>query len=130
MESNQTKFSYEKPFFEEVAQVPGDLSETQVPPAQTGIKAWVRAHLLLSTVLITLLIVVLVGGMAALLLQPRSKELQPQNSGTVTTPPVPLSPLEQKILDIRTELDSADPTRGQEPFPPIDMDIRLDESQR
>lgn len=129
MESNQTEFSYEKPFFEEVAQLPPDPDEAQ-SKTSSGIKAWIQSHLLITTIMITLLILLLIVGIAALILQPKVKELELMNIGTTESSPIPVSPLEQKITYIKTELNAADPTRGQEPFPPIDMDIRLDSTQR
>jgi hypothetical protein len=130
MESNQTKFSYEKPFFEEIAPLPTEDSPSPEPMQQKGIIGWIRTHTVLAAVGVTLLVLLLVLLVLAALFSPRNTMVPTDTNEVVTDTPKQLSPLEQKVQNLKSELNQADPTRGQEPFPPVDLDIRLDKSER
>lgn len=118
MLENQTQFTNESPFYEEVY-----LPAEEVNSKKKSFFKTKKALLLL--IPLVLILLVAVGAM-----MPKRKlvpTVEPTPTPVITD--INLNQYEQRINTLEEELDLADPTDTVLPFPAVDMNIYLDGNQ-
>ncbi len=119
--SNQTSFGSSQPLMESVS----SYDEPITANTQKGGK--MKLVRLMAAVLgILLLAVIAFAYMATQKTRP-SETVEPQ---VTPTPAIESDPIKKRILSVEKLLDSADPTRQEDPFPPVGMDIILDKLKK
>lgn len=114
--TDQTEFTFAEPLFES----PPTLSEKKDGPPQ---KPWYRKpKIVLVVALLALLAFLIVATMVA---QPADPMLEGTPTPTPSALPRELSALEQRIQEAMTQLQAADPTKQEFPFPPVDMELNV-----
>ena len=124
---DQTQFSNQAPVYQDQSPTPvqPQTSEPQqvAPPR--------KKNLLLIAGVIGAVILVLAGVLLMIMSKPKKEEplaeIVPEE---MVEEQVELSPLEQRIKEARTDLESADPTQSSLAFPPVDSNIRLIDKKR
>lgn len=120
---NQTQFSFEEPFFEDVT-VPVDPKQAAAEaPSQKGSK-----KLLIVIGLSGFL--VLIFGVLVLVYFSRGKQIDEQQEEKLVEQTTTSNPFQERITTAREELKDADPTKQDLSYPPIDMVLRLDPKPR
>lgn len=124
-DTNQTQFSQDQPIFQDVV-----VPEMQKPPEETGetTKQSSKKKLLIAGIagFVLLFIVLLVFIVTRRPMeQTQILEASPSPSPVISAD----NPLKQRVDNLQTELDAADPADQMLVFPPIDMDIFLDPIQ-
>ena len=119
--ADQIRFGWEKPLFEknQVSTLPRTQSNPPSAPSKWYQKPLVLAALALCAVLFLLVMVLL------LLRQPEQPTVVNEPSPSPIANPI-ADPLKQRIIELRNDLQTADPTRQEYPFPPVSMDLQLD----
>lgn len=116
--TDQTRFTFEKPLFEDAAVV------SAAEPAAEMKRPWFKTKkglaILLSCVVFCILLLV-----ATVFLTRQSDTVVPDQIQVQTLPSPSLTPNQQKISDLREELEEADPAKQEFPFPPVSMEIVL-----
>ncbi|MDQ3008728.1 MAG: hypothetical protein M3Q81_03955 [bacterium] len=121
--SNQTAFAQEEPLLENVqSTVPQTES---VEPKSPWFKQPKKLLLLLVAVLGALALILMV---LFSMESPMIVESEPTPTPKVINPE--LTPYQQRLERIKAELELANPTKPDLPFPAIDMTIRLDRAER
>lgn len=119
---NQTQFSFEEPIFEDQAVYMGETpEEKEVKPKSKRNLIFIG---IVGFILFLLLIVVLLFASRN---NKTDEVIEDENIVVVTKE---MGPLQKRIEDARELLDTADPTKQDLSFPPLDMDIRLDPKTR
>lgn len=114
-QDNQTQFTFEEPLFEAPPSLP---KEPDAP-----LKAWYKRP--------QTLIILGVSTLGLLLFALYVASRPQQQSGNeilnlqASPSPTALSPLEQRVNQLKTELQAADPSKQELPFPPVDMELEL-----
>lgn len=114
-QDNQTQFSYEKPLFEAPPPLPVQPDVISIPWYKQP-KYW----LLFGVAVVILLLVAL-----TLLSRPQVSTQQPTEEVMASPSPTAVGPLEARINQLRTDLQAADPSKQDLPFPPVDMKLQL-----
>ena len=122
--TDQTQFGLEKPLFEKNTVHPINRPQTtQDQPQPRWYQKPINLVLLAVLAIFLLLVSLLVMTM-------------PRTAPLLTTEPSPSpttnsinDPLRQKIRQLRTELQAADPNRQEYPFPPVNMNLALPEQE-
>ena len=118
---NQTQFSFEEPIFENT-QVYVDESQPILPQTPKNKKKFIFIGIgLFFLVLVVLTIVLIIRGNSV------AQDGETQIKETKTT--IELGPIEQRIEDARVLLNTADPTKQDLSFPPVDLNLRLDKKE-
>jgi hypothetical protein len=118
---DQTRFSAEKPLFESSA-YPSQPAAVTAPPSTR----WYQKPLVLVAMAFAALMLLLV--VLLIMLKPAKLMIEePLPSSSPVISPV-TDPLREKILQLRKELESADPSRQELPFPPVNLELRLDDT--
>jgi flagellar basal body-associated protein FliL len=100
-----------------------DLSEEQ--PKQTDSQKLLKIGIVIGGVIILLLLMTLIfynPGQQPTDEQPEDPELVEQLSPEVSL-------LQSRVRNLRTQLEQADPVRSDLPFPPVDVQLRLDDKR-
>jgi hypothetical protein len=118
VDTNQTEFSSVEPLFEKPPVDPATLVPKPAPKSHR-----VLMFVIGGVVVVVLLIIVLVVLLSRRQMLPT---LLPQPT---PTPSTQLDPLRQEVVNLRTELEAADPTKQELPFPPVDLDIFLEQQR-
>lgn len=118
IDTNQTEFSSVEPLFERPPVDPKTLEVKPAPKSQKVLMAVIGA-----VIVVFILIIILVIVMSRREMLP---DILPEPSATPSTQ---LDPLRQQVHDLRAELEAADPTKQDLPFPPVNLDIFLDPQQ-
>lgn len=116
--TNQTEFSEHRPLFEDSINPENKNNDEKQRPWPRRKKALV------------VFAGVFVLSMALLIaIVPRKSQQQPIDDDTETPAVVEISndPLQQRINRLKTELESADPSKSNLVFPLVDMNIKLDD---
>jgi len=120
---NQTSFGLEKPLFEEppfFAKPALSVNEAEEPKPKNTRQKW----LIIGGITIVALLALLLG--VLMLFRTPGTGL----SDTFNFNPIiensPPSEMQLRVKSLQEELTEADPAKRDYPFPPIDMDIRLD----
>lgn len=119
VDTNQTTFSWEEPLFEQTAAVSDPVAATAVPR-----KPWYTKPLVLVIGGLSLLLVILLA--LVLILRPAPPQFvlpEPSASPFVSTVS---DPLKLRIQQLKLELEEADPTKQDLPYPPIDPTLKLE----
>jgi len=119
---NQTNFAFEEPIFSDT-NVELPVEEKLVEPVDP--KNTKKKKIIIGvTVFFVFLLILIV--MVKLKKKPKI-ETAPEEPAKVMKD---LSPLEERIENVRLELDAADPANQDLTFPPVNMKLRLDEKKR
>ncbi|PIR59430.1 MAG: hypothetical protein COU69_00325 [Candidatus Pacebacteria bacterium CG10_big_fil_rev_8_21_14_0_10_56_10] len=73
------------------------------------------------------IVLMTVAAAALLLLSGPQQSVSTQPPPLKVTPPAQPSSLEERVVQLEQLLDEADPSGSELPFPPVDMDIRLEQ---
>lgn len=121
--SNQTQFGEEEPLFENASlpTAPATLSE-EVPPKKPQ-KIWQNKFFLGGAVCLALVLVFL----TLMFAQPRRRIQQILQNGTKPSPRPTQTVLQQRVDEVKQDLQNADPTQTDLPFPPINKSIFIDQ---
>lgn len=114
--TDQTAFTFSEPLFESPPSLP------QAPP-EPGHKPWYlqpKALVVIGLLLFTAVIMAL-----TLMLQSSQSLVETSPSPSPSALPRQLTQLEQRISEARIQLQAADPTKQEFPFPPVDMGITV-----
>lgn len=118
---NQTQFAEEQPFLGSDQRPPVPVEESNTPKAKwTPQKIAVVIGIGVGVLMLVLLIA------AIMMRTPVIDQVEPEPSLAPLSNPA-LGPLETRILDVGAELEAADPTKMDFPFPPLDSKLRLDD---
>lgn len=118
IDTNQTEFSAVEPLFEKPPIDPKTLEPKPVSKSQKII-FFAIGGVVIFFILITILVVVM----------SRRQMLPDLLPEPTATPSAQLDPLRQQVNELRAELDAADPTKQELPFPPVNLDIFLEPQQ-
>ncbi len=119
---DQTKFTQEEPLFEQP-----DSPELVVGEAQKTTKSANRLILIGGGLLVVLMLLVIV---VAALSQRPAKTSQVVASPSPSPVVLDETELARRVTQLKSDLTSADPTKQDLIFPPVNMDIRLDKKVR
>lgn len=101
---------------------PGSLPVTS-PSAPPGMTA-IPTKLIKTAGIVLVILLVLLVGIAAMSRRPSTVKPSVQPSATPTS--VSQTEMEKRVTELQKQLESADPTKQDLVFPPVDMQIRLD----
>lgn len=115
---SQTQFAVEEPFFEKPPQEP--IDPASIPPEKPK-----TLYLILGAGAFIVVILIL-----AVINRP-----QPVEDTEVKITPTPtlqpeLNPIQQKLQTAIEKLEQANPTTETLPFPPVNMELRIDDPER
>lgn len=113
--SNQTQFTFEEPLFEAPPEVPTEPTAPQPP--------WYKRprNLILGGGAVFLLLIVSLTMLSRPVVQQQLTDL----TASPTPTPAARGPYDQRLQELQTELQAADPTRQDLPFPPVNMELQL-----
>jgi hypothetical protein len=123
-DTDQTQFATDSWLYEANRPDPAAQStEPKLPFWKT--KQGKPAMIILGATLVFLLILI-----AAYYLKPRPEAIVEEEIDEATVAALDLGPLGEKVKLLRQQLKAADPTKEQDPFPPVNLELRLDEAER
>lgn len=119
---DQTQFSTEEPLYEAVS-LP-TKPEVPVPAAKpTTVAGLNRQQLLLIAVGAVAFILLMVALLASMMRRPTTvQQLEP----TPSVEPVSTDQMQQQIMDLKKQIQAADPSLDKLPLPPVDLELRLE----
>lgn len=116
---NQTQFTADEPLLEQPIQPV--VTPTDPAPIKKSPPKWL-VPAIVGVGVITLLIILIA-------LRSRSEINLPPESVVQPPPARELSPLELRLEEIRLQLRAANPTLQELPFPPLDMQLKIDDAR-
>ncbi|OGJ37831.1 MAG: hypothetical protein A2383_01955 [Candidatus Pacebacteria bacterium RIFOXYB1_FULL_39_46] len=118
---NQTQFIVEEPLLEKpvVVQPPPEQKE-EIKPSRFSKWKWLLVGGVATLLIIALIIV--------LRLSPTMDDPEEEETSSNGIPSV-LSPLEQRLEIAKQNLEQANPTTQDLPFPPLDLKLRIDDAR-
>lgn len=120
---NQTQFSFEEPIFENT-QVYIDESKPSSPQTPNNKKKYIFIGVGICLFVLVLVFLILVFILRRnLVTEDGDSQIRETKSATQ------LGPIEQRIEDARVLLNTADPTKQDLSFPPVDLNLRLDKKE-
>lgn len=120
---NQTQFSFEEPIFEDTAVYAEEKPVEDAAPKPKKSKKIVVIAIVGGIVLILGLLILIIVSM-------RNGVEEIVETEPEVIVPQELSPLQKRIEDARELLELADPSKQDLAFPPVNMEIRLDQKER
>lgn len=119
VQSNQTHFAEEEPIFE----------ETSLPKSATrpGEEKAVKPGISPAVIVLTVLLIMMALGVATLFFLPQSTpQVVVQEPSPTPSPIAQETGIQDRLSELNTDLQSADPTKLNLPFPPVDMKLSID----
>ncbi len=116
---NQTQFATDEPILEKPVK---PIIEEPVLPTKKGLPKYL--YLVFGGLVFVIVVLVL-----AVLNKPKN---QPNETAEITPTPTiaqELTPIEQKLGLAKNKLEEANPTTEKYPFPPLNMELRIDEAR-
>lgn len=124
-EYNQTSFSQDQPLYEKELEVPvEEPSSSELNPSN---KSWYKRRLIWAIAGAGLLFVVFL--LALLATDNGQSPIAPTSPEEMAEMEQESGPFVNRINQLETELEAADPTKPQLIFPPVDMSLSLDEPE-
>lgn len=122
-DQSQTRFSLEKPLFEQMGQIPIDEPENPVPKVPL-LKQ--KKFIILLIAGITVLILVILFIVNAYISQQKKVHTDGTPEETEAASPGSSEPLKRRIDSAQKELKDADPSQQDLVYPTMDYQLRLD----
>jgi len=127
LDINQTQFASQEPVMEDAVSYQEPVSE-EIQAAQSKKK---KNKLIVIGIIGFILIVVFVLLLVLIsALSPTQQVTTDQLDDVIETPQGELDPLLEEVYLLSDDLENADPSLDTIPFPPVDMELRLEEAQR
>lgn len=120
---NQTQFSFEEPFFEDITVPVGPKHEVVEGPSKKSNK-----KLMLIIGFVGFLILIL--GLVVIFSLSKGEQTEQLQEEELIEQKTTTNPFQERITRAREELEDADPTKQDLSYPPIDMELRLDPKPR
>jgi len=126
--TNQTRFALEEPILENVATVDQELSQEAeknlVVPKKKSKKIILVGVVGLILIIVFILLLILVRFNSN-----GKKQLEEIREEEVVKEVGELSPLLREVYDLEASLKAADPSLSSIPFPPLNMELRLEDGK-
>lgn len=120
---DQTQFMTEEPLYEKRMPRPADPAPNQLDLAAPRPKNPLKIAVMGAVGVVGLLILLA----AVVTVMPQAKKDVPVTEQPNSAQEVMSGPFQQKINDLRAELKASDPSAESLPFPPVDMNITIQE---
>lgn len=127
VEHNQTQFAAQEPIRENVASYAEQdtLVQAEQKPAAKNKKLVLFGIIAFVLFVVFMLLLILI-----MMLSPKKSVVTDDTGKIVETNNGESDPLLQEIYLLNNDLDNADPTIDAIPFPPVEMELRLDPPQK
>jgi hypothetical protein len=135
---DQTKFAEEEPLFEPRSggkelnvkmPTPAETSDLAPGNSDSSAKTPIKKSLFKKIILIAVGVIVFIVVLALIARQP---QLGPSQEPTASPSPSPVAvgALNQRVNQLKLDLKSADPTKQELVFPPVNLNLRLDKKTK
>ena len=123
--TNQTQFAAQEPIMESLSGYEPEISTQEVKPKKKKSKLIIAGIIAFILIVVFILLLVLISSMSS------PEEIETKDNGNVIENiDSELDPLLKEVYVLSQDLEIADPSLNTIPFPPVDMELRLDDPKR